>query len=187
MMYERHKNGGYTLLELIVSVAIFSMVMLVITGAYLTLISLDRKARGLNELAANLSFTVDSMTRAVRTGNTYSCNGGGNGTCTCTSSNYSTCAFSFKDNQNRTVTYRLKSDGTVGQCIDTGCSDSTAVSLTDTKIDIAALTFYVRGVGTSDSVQPQVTFTIRGDLSTEPGKTASFTIQSAATQRIIEI
>ena len=169
---------GYTLLELIVSIGLFSIVMLVVTSAYLALISMDREARATNELVANLSFATESMMRNIRTGTAYSC-GSGNGSCT---------QFSFLDSQGQSMTYRLKSNNTIGQCSGgSTCVDASAIPLTDTRITIQALTFYVRGVGTSDVQQPQVTVTIKGTMATDAGKTTSFNIESSATQRLIEL
>lgn len=174
---------GYTLLELIVSLGIFSMVMLVVTGAYLTLISLDRQARANNQLAASLSFAVESMARSMRTGTGYACNANGSAP-NCASGGSS---ISFKDSQNQTVTYRLKSDGSIGQCTGGLCTDATAVALTDPHIDIESLRFYVRGVGTGDNTQPNVTFVISGTMTTSEGETSSFSLQTGATQRLIEL
>lgn len=172
------RQRGYSLLELIVSVGLFSLVMLVVMGAYLSLISMDRRARATNELVTNLSFAVESMMRNVRTGSTYSC-GSGNGTCT---------QFSFRDSANQNFTYLLRSDGTIGQCSGVGgCSQTTATQLTDPRITITTLNFYVRGVGTGDEVQPQVTVSISGTMPTDQGKTVDFTIQTGATQRLIDI
>ncbi|MBU2104033.1 type II secretion system GspH family protein [Patescibacteria group bacterium] len=172
---------GYTLLEMIVSLGIFSLVMVVVTGAYLTLISLDRQARGNNQLVSSLSFAVESMARNMRTGTGYMCNG---------SSVVPNCdggtSITFVDSQGQTITYFKRSDGTIGQC--TGaCSESRAVSLTDPLITIQSLTFYVRGVGTADIVQPQVIFVIKGSMKTDTNKTTDFTIQTGATQRFIDI
>ena len=174
---------GYSLLELIVSLGIFSMVMLVVTGAYITLISLDRQARANNQLAASLSFAVESMARSMRTGTEYACNA---------NVSVPNCAaggtsISFLDSQNQRITYRLKTDGSIGQCTGSPCTDATAVSLTDSRIDIEAMRFYVRGVGTGDSTQPNVTFVIAGTMTTEGGETTSFSIQTGATQRLIEL
>ena len=175
-------HRGYTLLEMIVSLGIFSLVMVVVTGAYLTLISLDRQARGNNQLVASLSFAVESMARNIRTGTGYACNG---------SSVSPNCvnggtSFSFVDSQGQTITYFKKADGTIGQC--TGaCSEARAVSLTDPLITIQSLTFYVRGVGASDTVQPQAIFVIKGTMKTDTNKTTEFTIQTSATQRFIDI
>ena len=177
---------GYTLLELIVSLGIFSMVMLVVMGAYVSLISLDRQARANNQLAASLSFAIESMARSMRTGTSYDCNGGGM-PYNCTQGGDS---ISFVDSQGQTITYRLKNDGSIGQCTGSLCTDATSVALTDPRIDITSLVFYVRGVGTNgadDLIQPNVTFTISGTMATEDGEVTSFSIQTGATQRLIEL
>lgn len=199
MMTVRSQRG-YSLLELIVSLGIFSMVMLVVMGAYVTLISLDRQARANNQLAASLSFAVESMARSLRTGSEYACNASAS-VPNCSSSGQSisfcldghTCRDGDADQQ-YLVTYRIKDDGSIGQCTGTtGCLDNNAVSLTDPNIEIESLKFYVRGVDadsnplTNDNIQPNVTFTISGTMRTEGNEEASFSIQTGATQRLIEL
>jgi len=182
-MSTRRLQGGYTLLELIVSLGIFSMVILVVMGAYITLISLDRQARANNQLAASLSFAVESMARSMRTGSAYACNANTSSP-NCSSGGTS---ISFLDTQNQTITYRLKNDGSIGQCTGSPCTDSTAISLTDHRIDITSLRFYVRGVGIGDVTQPNVTFVVAGTMTTEGGEVSTFSIQTGATQRLIEL
>jgi prepilin-type N-terminal cleavage/methylation domain-containing protein len=197
-----HYLKGYTLLEMIVSVGLFSVVMLIATGAYLALIDVDRKARATNELVANLAFGVDSMARSIRTGTLYGCGttgGGGSGT-----QNGSPCGsggtpsspmFSFYDtNLSSRVTYKLLSTGVIGRCAGNPCSnDSSFVGITDPRIQISTtsplgLVFYVNGVGTGDARQPQVTFLIKGTMpSDSKGGVTPFTIQTTATQRLLEI
>lgn len=174
---------GYTLLELIVSLGLFSMVMLVVMGAYVTLVSLDRQARASNQLAASLSFGIESMARNLRTGTGYACNTNTSSP-NCSSGGSS---ISFTDTQGQLITYRLRSDGSIGQCTGGLCTDSTAVPLTDRRITISSLRFYVRGVGTGDNLQPQVTFSVAGTMTTDAGESTSFSIQTSAAQRLIEI
>lgn len=191
-MMNHRSMRGYTLLEMIVSVGIFSIIMLFVTGAYLTLISLDREVRATTALVTNLSFAVDSMARSIRTGNDYGCNntGGLGGTGTNTTCN----RFSYFDTQlSQRVTYIVKADGSIGRCTGAStCSDASAISLTDPSVAIASngLTFYVRGVGTTGAaadIQPQVTFTIRGTMLGSNNRTVDFATQTSATQRRIEI
>lgn len=193
---------GYSLLEMIVSVGLFSIVMLVATGAYLALIDIDRKARATNELVANLAFGVDSMARSIRTGTLYGCGasgGGGTGTkigtpCT-TEGTPASPMFSFYDtNLSSRVTYKLLSTGVIGRCAGSPCSnDSSFVGITDPRINISTtspygLVFYVTGVGTGDGRQPQVTFLIKGTMpSDSKGGVTPFTIQTTATERLLEI
>lgn len=198
----RHLKG-YSLLEMIVSVGLFSIVMLVATGAYLALIDLDRKARATNELVANLAFGVDSMARSIRTGILYGCGAtggtqGSNGSlgapCS-TAGTPSSPMFSFYDtNLSSRVTFKLLSTGVIGRCAGSPCSnDSSFVGITDPRITIATtsprgLVFYVNGVGTGDGRQPQVTFLIKGTMpSDSKGGITPFTIQTTATERLLEI
>lgn len=174
-------SRGYTLLEMIVSVGIFSIVMLAATGAYLSLIRLDREARAVNHVANNLSFAVDSMARAIRTGTSYRCNNNaGSPNCTATPGT----SFGFQDAETpaRTIVYSLSS-GRVVVSINGG----TPIPITDPSITVQNLTFYVRGVGTGDGVQPQAAFTIRGVMPTSPGASAAFSIQGSATSRTIDL
>jgi prepilin-type N-terminal cleavage/methylation domain-containing protein len=181
-MYTRPHMRGFTLVEIIVSTGLFSVVMLVSTAAYLTIITLDKEARATNELVVNLSFAVDSISRNIRTGTNYSCAGGSNGTCS---------QFSFVDSQRQKVTYLLKGT-TVGQCVfpensTALCNSSVAVSLTDPRINVTALTFVVRGVGAGDYAEPRTILSVRGSMPSAQGRTVQFTLQSSATQRFLEI
>jgi prepilin-type N-terminal cleavage/methylation domain-containing protein len=172
---------GFTLIEMIVSVGLFSVVMLVVTAAYLAIITLDKESRSTNELVVNLSFALESMARNVRTGTAYSCAGAGNGTCE---------QLSFIDAEGKPVTYVRKVEGvesSIGQCLSGACTSSSAVGLTDPRITIQSLTFYVWGVGTGDQTQPQVLMTVRGTMQASVSRTVDFTIQTSATQRVLDL
>lgn len=167
-------HRGYTLLEMIVSVGIFSVVMLIATAAYLTLIHLDRQSRATTDVMSNLSFAIDSMSRAIRTGSNYCVSG-------CTSS-----SFSFVDSEGRTITYAYQG-GTITQQVDGGA----AVGIIDSRITVPSngLRFYRWGTaaGAADG-QPRVTFVIKGSVIPEPGAApVTFVVESGATQRLIDL
>lgn len=176
---------GYTLLELIVSIGIFSIVMMTATSAYLTLIDLDRQARATNDIVSNLSFAVDSMSRAVRTGTSYKCNKTGTNCLTIGSPGTS---LRFTDETGRTVDYELS--GTQIQETVTPLTGAAFTSkLTDPRITISALNFYVRGVSVESGtkIQPQVTFIIAGTMNVGKNKTVSFSVEGGATERLLEL
>ncbi|CAN5756054.1 hypothetical protein BH11PAT2_BH11PAT2_02260 [soil metagenome] len=174
---------GFTLVELIVSVALFTIVITIAASAYLSLISLNRKARATNDLVSNLSYVVDAMSRSIRTGTNYQC--GGPGGTNCANGN---SAITFINDASSTITYLLKPGGIIGQCTGSPCTTSSADPLTDSRITVTNLQFYVQGVGTGDSTQPRVLFTLSGTIKPDTQTaTTSFTIESSATQRLIEL
>lgn len=177
---------AFTLVELIVSVGLFSIVVVIAMSAYLALISLDRKARATNDIMTNLSFVMESMSRSIRTGTNYDCGGIGSVADCLGGSNY----FSFVDENGQTDTYLLNTtDGTIRTCQNAGvCTTNSAMVLTDPRIHVTNLTFYTQGAPRGDFYQPRVIFVISGTIT--PDTTASpisFTIEGGATQRILDL
>ena len=68
-------NRGFTLIEMIVSLGIFSMIVTMTVGALLVLISGNQQLQGEQNAMTNLAFAIDSMTRELRTGSNYYCVG----------------------------------------------------------------------------------------------------------------
>ncbi len=188
MLTPKHSPRGFTLLERIVSIGLFTVVMTIAMSAYLSLISLNRKARATNDVVSNLSYVVESMGRSIRTGTNYDCGGLG-GAQNCWDSTGST-QFNFTNSNGQTMTYLLQSGGVIGMCPDaTSCGNPQP--LTDPRINVTDLHFFVQGVGTTGgdlSLQPRVVFTISGSITPEVGAApVSFSIQSSATERLIDI
>src|SRR3954469_14193570 len=82
------QSRGFTLVEMIVSVALFAIVMLVCVGALLALVGANRKVHALQSVMNNLNVTLDGMVRDIRMGSTYdgsgACSGNSGGTADCT-------------------------------------------------------------------------------------------------------
>jgi prepilin-type N-terminal cleavage/methylation domain-containing protein len=73
MIIKKNLQQGFTLIEMIVSVAIFSIVATITVGALLILISTNQQLQTEQNIMTNLSFALDSMTREIRTGTNYYC------------------------------------------------------------------------------------------------------------------
>ena len=171
---------AFTLIELMVSIALFSIVMVTVAAAYLNMLSLDREVRATNDVSNNLNFVIDTMSRAIRTGGTYSCNGGTN--CSTPAS-----TFSFIDDQNNPIQYSLSASAPhqILECSGSGC---TATAITDPRINITKLAFYVSGVGNTDTYEPFVTYVVSGTIQVDTTHApVNFSIESSAVQRKIDI
>jgi prepilin-type N-terminal cleavage/methylation domain-containing protein len=72
-MYKKSSQSGFSLIELIVSLGVFSVVVTTAVGALLALVSANDELQDEQNVMANLSFALDSMTREIRTGTNYFC------------------------------------------------------------------------------------------------------------------
>lgn len=64
---------GFTLIEMIVSLALFSVVVTVAIGALLMVVGANDELQGEQSVMTGLSFALDSMSREIRTGTGYVC------------------------------------------------------------------------------------------------------------------
>ena len=165
------RSKGYTLVELIIAVGLFALIMMLASGAYLVMIGVNRQVQGIATGIDNLAFALETMTRTIRTGAGYSCPGGASD---CIVNN-----FSLTDADGTPVTYAI-SDGVITQ---------NGVALTDPSVNVSSLAFYASGTRKppSDYLQSRVTIVISGTVSSGPGKTEEFTVETGATMRGTDI
>lgn len=170
-------KNGFTLVEMTVSLGLFTIIMFIATSAFLSIVNTDRKARSVRIAADNLNIALEDMSRRIKTGSTYDCGAIG-GVTDCTLGENS---LNFKDEDDVQTTYRLNQiNGSIYRKIGVG-SD---LQITSTEITITNLKFIVSGsaVGSADNQQPMVVIVIDGSLGS--GATASsFKIQTTVTQR----
>lgn len=195
---------GFTLVEMLVSVAIFSVVMVMALGALLSLSTASRKAQALKSAVDNLSFAIDSMSRTVRTGSNYHCGSLSGGDCPAGSNMFVFTAF------NGVVTYyRLESSvndslanaqascgqtgGVVG-CLQRSTDGVTWSSITGPNVVVNDLStasvpsylFYVFGSPAGDTLQPVVVLTLSGYAQVSSSQQSTFHVQTVITQRIYD-
>lgn len=73
MFRGQYTQSGFSLVELIVALAVFSIVLTITVGALLMLVGTNQQLQGEQSMMTNLSFALDSMTREIRTGTRYYC------------------------------------------------------------------------------------------------------------------
>jgi prepilin-type N-terminal cleavage/methylation domain-containing protein len=177
----KENRRGFSLIEMLVSIAIFSFVMLAVVTVLLSAVNANRKVQGLKTSIDAVSLTLESMVRNIRTGSSYELAGGAGN---CPSPGQT--GISFFDYSDSAVTYVLN-NGTV-QIIKNGVT----ANMTAVEVTIDRLCFYVDGVTNGDNLQPTVLITLGGEVNnlTAAGaktKTKSrFDIQTLVTQRTID-
>ncbi len=191
------KQQGFTLIEILVSVALFSVVMVVALGALLSMSVSIRKAEAINSSINNLSAAMDAISRTVRTGTNYHCGSGG------TLSVPQDCAldsfFSYLNYDGNQVNYCLADVTAPTTCVN-GVTCPTGKSceiirliaggsyqpLTSPEINITSLGFYVTGSLRSDTEQPKVTIVVASTIPVTSNTTTDFNLQTSVTQRIYD-
>jgi len=176
------KSTGFTLIELVVSLGLFIVVMMISTGALLSLSATNEKVSSMRIGMDNLNLALESMSREIRMGTVYHCNYL-NGVITvpanCTSAPFvSSIAFLSKDGEQ--MVYRLNNNR-IERSKNGG---STFDLLTAPEITITALKFMVFGAeGAVSSVpdQPRVIISINGVSGLK--EKSKFNMQTMVTQK----
>lgn len=71
--FSAQKKKGFTLIEALVSLGIFSIVVVAASGVILSVISSNKKNQAISSVVNNLSYSIDSMVRDIKTGYKYKC------------------------------------------------------------------------------------------------------------------
>lgn len=196
-----NKTAGFTLIEMLVSLALFTIVSTVTVGALLSLIGGSQRLMKQQTLTSSAIWSLDNMTREIRTGNYYYCGDSDaskdvEDIADCASGNK---AMSFVESSTRSssggrVAYYFAKDpsltgepGSLWRKI--GTDLATKLLPDDVVVDISRSRFFVTGSETltknnTDTEQPTVTIIM---VLAETAETASTTFQTTITQRSLDI
>jgi len=206
-------TAGFTIVEMMVSLALFTIVMTIATGSFLSLIGGSSQLRGEQTVMTSLNFALDSMTRDIRTGTRYYCgspsdiedinNGGGGNDLTSTKDcTTGSDRFSFVESGNSLsgtingtdgarITYYAKDNGggtkTLMRLV--GYDQNAAEPVLSSGLDVTYIKFFVSGSNSLASgglKQPTVTIVIDAkDPDDSTGKV--YTLETTVTQRELDL
>lgn len=201
-------NRGFTLIEMMVAVALFSVVMTISVGALLALVDANRKAQALQSVMNNLNVALDGMVRNVRMGTAYHCDDAlefsknilsTRADCLAGGELLAFEAFgnSLTDNDDQWV-YWFEN----GRLYKSEDGRDTALPITAPEVVIDSFRVFVTGAEGvlnvhADTVQPKVVLSIQGTAGAEGSAfgvfgsaknvRTSFNIQAVASQRLLDL
>ena len=206
---------GFTLVEMLVAVALFAVVMTIAVGALMSVVGASRRAQASQAIIDNLDFALEDMSRVIRTGTTYYCGTGSpigaGATLAGTSDNggnncdYVAVEGSLKKNasgviiqgdstnwQDQIVYWVAPNCGATGtSCIEKSTDGGrTFLPITSPEIQMLRLSLYVKGSSpksSGDSVQPQVTLLLQATVQYQNQTVAHLNIETSMTQRLYDI
>lgn len=178
---------GFTLIEMIVSVGIFSVVMLVGITALLSVIDLNKKNQSLKVAVNNINLAMENMSRDIRTGTDYHCGTTGDITLPLDcSSGEDLMAFEGVSGDDSTfadqIVYRLN-NGNIQRSSNGG---EDFLNITASDINITNLMFYVQGAEFGDGLQPRVVIIVSGSAGSG-GAAFDFNLQTTVSQRNLDL
>lgn len=170
-------NNGFTLVELMVATSLFIVIMISALGSLFVLIDESKNSRALRVSMENVNFAMDSMTRAIRMGTDYSCDGSLLGCVDGTRISFVPQSNTNEDTPSR-VEYLFRDNKLL-------LTDDThsEVSIVSPDVKIDDVKFNVRVPVSADSqIHPNVYITMKGTVMVN-GVPTSFALQTLASQR----
>lgn len=168
-------QGGFTLIEMLVSVALFAVVMVSATVAVLAAIDANQKSQSLNSVMVNLDVALESMAREVRLGDDFTCIAGTNGNCS------SIMFLSGLGPENNTpITYAFTSNPSGGYIITRTLGTGAAQTVTASEIDITNGYFQLYNAST---MQTKIFVVVQGKVQVRQSTGSSFYIQTLMSRR----
>lgn len=173
---KKNAQRGFTLIEMIMSVAVFTVVSLIAAGALLALADANRKAQAFKSVVNNLHFAVESIARNLRTGSGYTYTDVRGG---CESGYVNNISFTSQDDDS--VSYELS-----GTQIVRRTNGGTAVGMTAPEVMVERFCFLIMGTAARDEEQPRALMVVGGVMQEKPKLRSRFDIQTFVTQRLLD-
>ncbi len=189
---------GFTLIEMLVSVGLFSVAITIIMTSLFSITAAQRKAIAVQNAQDNLRFAFEAMTKDIRTGRYYYC---GSTVTDIPPTNTSTkdCpfgvnggnSFSYQSSVGQTVTYQIwnnqlvrSSDGTQ-PCVPDPNIISDCQKITSPNVVIVDnIAFYVSGSGGFDNAQSFTTIVLEGKvIDPRDQTTTKINLQTSVSRR----
>jgi prepilin-type N-terminal cleavage/methylation domain-containing protein len=182
-MFKKETKKGFTLIEMMVSVTIFAIVMVVSLGAILTILDSNRKSRTLTEVMSNLNFSLESMTRSIKTG----VDPGGDSTVLYTYAiRPESSGFVFEKIEYKRLEDEDTGRGYIARRVGVDENSSSPwVPITSELIDIQNFNFLISGIVANN--QPRIQIYLKGEVQTSPKIKSAFAIQTTISQRKLNL
>ncbi|OHA19498.1 MAG: hypothetical protein A3C08_02030 [Candidatus Taylorbacteria bacterium RIFCSPHIGHO2_02_FULL_47_18] len=176
-MKRQNKNGGFTLIEMIMSVAVFTVVALIAAGALLAIADANRKAQAFKSVVNNLNFALESVARNLRTGSGYSSSDFSRGDC---SLGY-TDGISFISQDGERIEYYINETQIIRKV-----ANGNPIGVTAPEVQVDRFCFFIAGTGANDDEQPRALMLVGGFMQEKPKLKSRFDIQTFITQRLLD-
>jgi prepilin-type N-terminal cleavage/methylation domain-containing protein len=187
------QKRGFTLVEMMVAIAVFSIVMVVAMSALVNVIDANHKAQAIKTAINNVNFALEGISKDMRMGTAYKClneEGVVIDDADCLSGGYGIRYRSpraFLNGSIRDYAYYLYDGQQITSCLEKkeedDCSNGPFLPITSTEVDITNMRFYLLD---GEGSQPYVIITLSGTAGAKDKIQTTFDLQTSVSQRIRE-
>jgi type II secretion system protein J len=166
-------KGGFTLIEMLVSIALFSIVVTIAMGSIFTIIDASRKSQTLTLVMNNLNFALEIMTRDIKTADPK----------TLVTEN-SGDVLSMKDQDGDIIRYRYSTNDSN---IEKSVNSNGYYTIISDKVVVEKFHFQVLDQATAGGAQPRVVLIVNGYAQITERIRSDFNIQTTVSPRGLNI
>ena len=196
------KEEGFTLIEVMISIGLFTVVMIVGITAVLGVNNTYRKSRTMRSAIDNLSFVMEDMARNIRLGINYRCldnlsndvdfsvieDPADTTSFSCPGIAFEPFWDSITGDPEDQVIYFISEDaglGSIFKGMDGSNTNLYPMNSLDVDIDLTKSGFTIYGSANDDGEQPSVLIRLTGTVSSA-GNSTNFNLQTTVSQRYID-
>lgn len=166
---DQQLNLGFSLFETLVTILLFSVIFMVVGGAFVSSLTIQRRAFNLQAIEENINFALEAMTKEIRVSSRL---------ITPDSPSCAATSLEFDHPINGRIIYSLN-----GMAIQRS-DDGIASNITSNTIEVARLNFCVLGSAIDDKQQPRITV-IASIRSAKLAQQTTIDVQTTLSQRFL--
>lgn len=185
--------SGFTLVEIIVSLGLFSIVVMVALGALLSITYANERVQASAYMLGNLNSAMEEVTRHIRFGKNFHCGASGNPSynnpqdCPSGATLLSFCEVRRIATGEGLFVYRLNNNR-LERSVSAGPGITGAwIPITSPEIIVNDLKFYVAGSLRTDNAQPRIMFVIDATIPEREKTRTRIKLQTTTVQRLPDI
>lgn len=175
------KKQGLTLIEVLISLAVFAVLMTAAAASILGSIDANQKAQSINSIMSNMTIALESISRDIRVGSGYAVANG------IPLVNTETKDFYYVDDRGveRRIYFDNDFNDGVRGAIMVQSGSNQAVPLTASEVNVKDLQFDILVEDDEgDEMQPAVRIQIWGEVNVQDRTASNFYLQTFVSQRL---
>jgi prepilin-type N-terminal cleavage/methylation domain-containing protein len=168
MIGNKNSHIGFTLIELVVAVAVFSSMITIISSIFINSVSSQRKNIGQQDVLDNARYILENMGRSIRQSVIISSDGSGS-------------SLTIEHPTEKRITYYLQNNQIIEMV------EENPIALSSNNVYVSRLNFEVSGNDIDDKTQPRVTISLSlRNVSSKSNEQSYINLQTTITPRILQ-